>query len=90
MSSEISNDDKALSLDNHLRELRLQRARVRPVVAFLTGILFVILGVLLHGTFGIFLVVLGVAGLLVGVTALAKRTALDRAIAELQKQIEAS
>jgi len=49
-----------------------------------------ILGVLiLHGMFGILLAVLGVAGLLAGATALAKRSALDRQIEELQKQIEA-
>lgn len=90
MSTEISNDSQSVMLDNQLRDLRVQRSRVRPWIAFLTGILFVILGVLLHGMFGILLIVLGVAGLLVGVMALAKRSALDRQIKELQKQNEAS
>ncbi len=86
----MSQDTKAVMLDNQLRDLRLQRSRVRPLVAFLAGVLFIILGVLmLPGMFGILLVVLGVAGLLAGVMALIKRSALDHEIAELQKQIEA-
>jgi uncharacterized membrane protein HdeD (DUF308 family) len=90
MSTEISDDGKALMLDDQLRDLRTQRSRVRPWLAFLVGILFVILGVLmLPGMFGILMAVLGVACLLTGVIALAKRSALDREIAELQKQIEA-
>jgi hypothetical protein len=77
-------------LDNQLRDLRIQRSRVRPWLAFLVGPLFLILGMLiLHGMFGILLAVLGVASLLAGATALAKRSALDREIAELQKRIEA-
>ena len=56
-------------------------------LAFLAGILFVILGVLmLPGMSGILLAVLGVAALLIGVTALAKRSAFDRQIEELQKR----
>ena len=91
MSTEISQDAKASMLDNQLRDLRAQRSRVRPSLAFLAGILSLILGVLMSsGMFGTLLVVLGVAGLLAGVMALAKRSALDREIAELQKQIEAS
>jgi hypothetical protein len=90
MSTEISNDTQASLLDNQLRELRIQRSRVRPWLAFLVGILFIILGgMLLPGMFGILLAVLGVTGLLAGGTALAKRSAFDREIAELQKQIEA-
>jgi hypothetical protein len=91
MSTEISHDSKTPLLDDQLRDLRTQRSRVRPWLAFLVGILFVILGILmLPGMFGILLAVLGVAGLLAGVMAVAKRSALDREIAELQKQIEAS
>jgi hypothetical protein len=90
MSTEISNDTQASMFNNQLRDLRTQRSRVRPWLAFLAGILFLILGALmLPGMFGILLAVLGVAGLLAGVTALAKRSGLDREIAELQKQIEA-
>ncbi len=86
----MSQDTQAIMLDHQLRDLRLQRSRVRPLVAFLAGVLFIILGVLmLPGMFGILLVVLGVAGLLAGVMALIKRSALDHEIAELQKQIEA-
>ena len=91
MSIEISQDDKTIMLDKQLRDLRTQRSRVRPPLAFLVGLLFLILGVLmLPGMFGILLTVLGVTGLLAGVMALAKRSALDREIAELQKQIEES
>ena len=91
MSTEINQDTKAVILDNQLRDLRTQRSRVRPWLAFLVGILFLILGVLmLPGMFGILLAVLGVAGLLAGVLALAKRSALDRQITELQQQVEAS
>ena len=80
MSAEVSTDNEALMLDNQLRDLRTQRSRVRPWLAFLVGMLFLILGVLmLHGMFGILMAVLGVAGLLAGATALAKRSALDRA-----------
>jgi hypothetical protein len=90
MSTEISQDAQAILLDNLLRDLRTQRSRVRPSLAFIVGIVFLILGVLfVHGMFGILLAVLGVAGLLGGVTALAKRSALDRQIAETQQQIEA-
>ena len=90
MSAEGSPDNEALMLDNQLRDLRTQRSRVRPWLAFLVGLLFLILGVLmLPGMFGILMAVLGVACLLTGVIALAKRSALDHAIAELQKQIEA-
>ena len=90
MSAEISKDAQVSLLDNQLRDLRAQRSRVRPLLAFLVGILFLMLGVLLvHGMFGMFLAVLGVAGLLGGVAALAKRSALDRQIAETQQQIEA-
>ncbi len=89
MSTEVSQEAKTTTLDDQLRDLRAQRSRVRPSLAFLVGILFLILGgLMLHGMFGIFLVVLGVAGLLAGVMALVKRSALDREIAELQKQIE--
>jgi hypothetical protein len=90
MSTEISQDAQAALLDNQLRDLQIQRSRVRPWLAFLVGILFLILGVLfVHGMFGILLAVLGVAGLLAGGTALAKRSALDHQIAETQKQIAA-
>ncbi len=91
MSTEISPDTQTSLLDNQLRDLRTQRSRVRPSLAFLAGILFLILGALmLPGMFGMLLVVLGVVGLLVGVLALVKRSALDHEIAELQKQIEAT
>jgi hypothetical protein len=74
-----------------LRDLRLQRSRVRPALAFLVGIGFLLLGIwLLPGMFGMLLAVLGVAGLLAGVMALVKRSALDRQIEELQQQIEGS
>ena len=87
MSTEISQDATASMLDNQLRDLRAQRSRVRPWLAFIVGFLFLVVGALmLHGMFGILLAVLGVAGLLAGVMALAKRSALDREIAELQKQ----
>jgi hypothetical protein len=90
MSTEISQDARVALLDNQLRDLQTQRSRVRPWLAFLVGILFLILGVLfVHGMFGILLAVLGVAGLLAGGTALAKRSMLDRQIAETQKQIAA-
>jgi hypothetical protein len=90
MSTEISKDAQASLLDNQLRDLRIQRANVKPWLAFLVGIAFLILGaVFVHGMFGIFLAVLGVAGLLGGVEALAKRSGLDRQIAETQQQIEA-
>ena len=76
MSTEISQDAKAIMLDNYLRDLRAQRSRVRPWLAFLVGILFLILGVLmLPSKFGILMAVLGVTGLLAGVVALAKRSA---------------
>ncbi len=91
MSIETSDNNQAVMLDNQLRALRDQRSRVRPWVAFLTGILFLILGALiLHGMFGILLIVLGVVALLTCAVALAKRSELDRRIEELQKQIEAS
>ena len=90
MSTEISQDTQTSMLANQLSDLRTQRSRVRPWLEFLVGVLFVILGILmLPGMFGILLAVLGVAGLLAGVLALAKRSALDRQIAELQKKIEA-
>ena len=91
MSTEISQDANTSMLDDQLRDLRAQRSRVRPWLAFIVGFLFLVIGVLmLHGMFGILLAVLGVAGLLAGVMALVKRSALDHEIAELQKQIEAS
>ena len=91
MSTEISQDANTSMLDDQLRDLRAQRSRVRPWLAFIVGFLFLILGVLvLHGMFGVLLAVLGVAGLMAGVIALMKRSALDREITELQKQIEAS
>jgi hypothetical protein len=90
MSTEISQDARATLLANQLRDLQTERSRVRPWLAFLVGILFLLLGVLfVHGMFGILLVVLGVAGLLGGVTALAKRSALDHQIAETEQQIAA-
>ena len=90
MSTEISKDAQATLLDDQLRGLRIQQANVRPSLAFLVGILFLILGAfIVHGMFGLFLAVLGVVGLLAGVVALAKRSSLDRQIAETQKQIEA-
>jgi len=90
MSTEISQDDQASLLDKQLRELRTLRTNMKPSLAFLVGILFLILGVLIiHGMFGILLAVLGVAGLLAGVAALAKRAGIDHQIEELQKQLEA-
>ena len=63
---------------------------MRPSLAFFVGIAFLILGALfVHGMFGIFLAVLGVAGLLGGVAALAKRSTFDRQKDETQQQIEA-
>ena len=91
MSTEISPDHTADMLNNQLRDLRMQRSRVRPALAFFVGVVFLVLGVLLlPGMFGILLAVLGVTGLLGGVTALAKRSILDRQIVETQKQIEES
>jgi VIT1/CCC1 family predicted Fe2+/Mn2+ transporter len=90
MSTEISKDDQASLLDNQLRDLRTLRTNMKPSLAFLVGVLFLILGLLIiHGMFGILLAVLGVAGLLAGVAALAKRAGIDRQIEELQKQLEA-
>ena len=91
MSTEGRQEAERITLNDQLRDLRSQRSRVRPWLAFLVGILFLIWGVLmLPGMFGILLAVLGVAGLLAGALALAKRSALDRGIAELQKQLETS
>lgn len=90
MSTEMSKDDQALMLDKQLHELRTLRTNMKPWLAFVVGILFLLLGVLfVHGMFGILLAVLGVAGILAGVVALAKRAGIDRQIVELQKQIEA-
>ena len=91
MSTESSQDAKTSMLENQLRDLRAQRSRIRPWLAFIAGFLFLIVDALmLHGMFGILMAVLGVAGLLAGVMALVKRSALDREIADLQKRIEAS
>ncbi len=89
MATEITQDAKTTMLEHQLQDLRTQRSRVRPLLAFLVGFLFLILGVLMWpGMFGMLLGILGVTGLLAGALAQAKRSALDRQIAELQKQLE--
>jgi hypothetical protein len=90
MSTEIAKDAQASLLDKQLNDLRTLRTNMKPSLAFIVGILFLLLGAFfVHGMFGILLAVLGVAGILAGVAALFKRAGIDRQIAELQKQIEA-
>jgi hypothetical protein len=89
MSSEMSKDDQVKSLDQQLNDLRILRTNMKPWLAFLVGIAFIILGALfIHGMFGILLAVLGGAGILAGFAALAKRAGIDQQIVELQKQSE--
>ena len=90
MSTEITQDTQASLLNRQLNELRILRTNMKPWLAFLVGIAFILLGVLvIHGLFGILLAVLGVAGILAGITAVAKRAGIDRQIVGLEKQLEA-
>ena len=90
MSTEITNDTQAAVLNKQVNDLRILRTNMKPWIAFVVGIVFILLGVLVvHGMFGILLIVLGVAGILAGMAALAKRAGIDHEIVELQKQIEA-
>ena len=90
MSPEISNDGQVNLLDKQLNDLRILRTNMKPWLAFLVGIAFIILGALfIHGMFGILLAVLGGAGILASLAALSKRAGIDHQIVELQKQSEA-
>lgn len=88
MSTEITHDTQAAVLNKQLNDLRILRTNMKPWLAFLVGIVFLLLGVLvIHGMFGILLAVLGVAGILAGLAALAKRAGIDHQIVELEKQV---
>jgi hypothetical protein len=90
MSTEISQDEQVKLLNQQATDLRTLRTNMKPWVAFVVGIVFILLGVLvIHGMFGMLLDVLGVAGILAGFAALAKRSGIDHQIVELEKQIEA-
>jgi hypothetical protein len=90
MSTPISPDEQIESLAKQVNDLRTLRTNMKPWLAFLVGIAFILLGVLvIHGMFGMLLDVLGVAGILAGFAALAKRSGIDHQIVELEKQIQA-
>jgi hypothetical protein len=77
-------------LNQQVTELRLLRTNMKPWLAFVVGIAFILLGALvIRGMFGMLLDVLGVAGILAGIAALAKRSGIDHQIVELEKQIKA-
>jgi hypothetical protein len=89
MSNEISQEEQVKLLNKQVNDLRTLRTNMKPWVAFIVGIVFILLGVLvIHGMFGMLLDVLGVAGILAGFAALAKRSGIDHQIVELEKQIE--
>jgi hypothetical protein len=90
MSTEISTYDQIKFLDKQVNDLHILRTNMKPWIAFLVGIVFILLGgLVIHGMFGILLIVLGIAGILASMAALAKRAGIDHQIVELQKQIEA-
>ena len=90
MSTEISKDSQADQLTKQVNDLRILRTNMKPWLAFVVGIAFLLLGLFMfHGFFGILLAVLGVAGILAGFAALAKRAGIDQQIVELEKQIDA-
>jgi hypothetical protein len=90
MSTEINKENQASLLNKQVNDLRLLRTNMKPWLAFVVGIAFILLGVLvIHGMFGMLLDVLGVAGILAGIAALVKRSGIDHQIEELEKQIEA-
>ena len=87
---QIGLDTKYLDLQNQLRDLQQQRAKARPAVPFLIGILCLLLGLaFLSSILGIFLVLIGIAGLLAGITAVAKGSTLNGKIADVQAQLKA-
>ena len=90
MSIEITKDTQPDLLTKQLNDLRTLRTNMKPWLAFVVGIAFILLGALfVHGMFGILLLVLGVAGILTGFAALAKRSGIDHQIVELEKQMQA-
>jgi len=90
MSTKINQDTQASLLNKQVNDLRTLRTNMKPWMAFVVGIVFIFLGALfVHGMFGILLIVLGVAGILAGFAALAKRAGIDQQIVELEKQLEA-
>jgi hypothetical protein len=89
MSTEITKDTQADLLNKQVNELRTLRTNMKPWLAFVVGIAFILLGALfIHGMLGILLIVLGVAGILATLAALNKRAGIDQRIVELEKQIE--
>jgi hypothetical protein len=90
MSTKITQDTQAAVLNKQVDDLRSLRTNMKPWLAFLVGVAFILLGVLvIHGMFGMLLDVLGVAGILAGMAAVAKRAGIDHQIVELEKQIAA-
>ena len=90
MSTEITKDTQADLLNKQVNDLRTLRTNMKPWLASVVGIAFILLGALfIHDMFGILLLVLGVAGILAGFAALAKRSGIDQQIVELEKQMEA-
>jgi hypothetical protein len=91
MSTEITQDTQTSLLNKQLNDLHTLRTNMKPSLAFIVGIAFILLGAFfVHGMFGLLLLVLGVAGILAGIAALFKRAGIDHQIAELQKQLEAT
>lgn len=84
-----STDAQYISLNNQLVNLQQQRAKTRPAAPFLIGILSLILGLLFFPSiFGVLIGIIGIAGLLAGITALAKVSSLNNKINDITVQIQ--
>jgi hypothetical protein len=85
----VSTDVKYLDLQNQLRDLQQQRAKVKPATYFLLALVGIGCGVIFFpGILGWIGGFIGLASLLAAFSALAKGSKLSRQISDIQAQIQ--
>lgn len=84
----ISADARYLDLTNQLRDLQAQRAKLRISLYFLVAVVFGLTAVVFMPSAIAFLIgIIALAALLAGITAISKRSKLDKQISDLKTQL---
>jgi hypothetical protein len=88
-SGPVSTDVQYLNLQNQLRDLQAQRAKIRPALYILLALVCLGLGIFIFGgLLGIVFIFIGVASVLAAITAFIKGTNLSQQINKVNDQLK--